>query len=384
MWRLPGMIGDHRDVVAIDVRGTGPLGAIDCPDLQDGTSSYEEWAAAVDACGAQLGDASDDYGPVDRALDVEAVARLWATTRSSTTASRPPMDVQAYAARFPERLAAVILDSGSAVNDLDGTWLGVGGPPGLLDVVAAECAQHAHCREATPDPRAEVAALVEALAAPDADVDQATVLSIIDGGESADLVPATVAYAAGDHQPLLALAALFPPGDPDESDPADPADLSIGDNFAGTCDDVALPYDVADPVEVRRRTVSDYLDQLPDDVFAPWTKEQWTAFYYAPYICVGWPIPGHHEAVLPAGMTFPEIPALILAGQLEPTASLSEKLLDVFPNGEFYVVPGAHHATLSIGMCAAQFEADWIDGAAPADGPCPGDDIRESYDRNLI
>ena len=114
----------------------------------------------------------------------------------------------------------------------------------------------------------------------------------------------------------------------------------VGDNFAGTCNDGALPYDVADPVEVRRRAVSDYLDQLPDDVFAPWTKEQWTAFYYAPYICVGWPVPDHHEAVLPAGMTFPEIPALILAGQLEPTVSLSKKLLDVFPNGEFYVVPG--------------------------------------------
>ena len=137
---------------------------------------------------------------------------------------------------------------------------------------------------------------------------------------------------------------------------------------ATTC---ALPYDVADPVDVRRRAVSDYLDQLPDDVFAPWTKEQWTASYYAPYICVGWPVPDHHEAVLPAGMTFPEIPALILAGQLEPTVSLSEKLLDVFPNGEFYVVPGAHHATLSSGACAAQFEADWIDGAEPDQGPCP-------------
>ena len=138
---------------------------------------------------------------------------------------------------------------------------------------------------------------------------------------------------------------------------------------ATTC---ALPYDV----DGSRRCapparVSDYLDQLPDDVFAPWTKEQWTASYYAPYICVGWPVPDHHEAVLPAGMTFPEIPALILAGQLEPTVSLSEKLLDVFPNGEFYVVPGAHHSTLSSGMCAAQFEADWIDGAAPDHGPCP-------------
>ena len=89
-------------------------------------------------------------------------------------------------------------------------------------------------------------------------------------------MPAAVAYAAGDHQPLLALAADYAPGAPGDGDPAD---FSSGDNFAGTCNDVALPYDVTDPADVRRRAVSDYLDQLPDDMFAPWSKQQWTAFY---------------------------------------------------------------------------------------------------------
>ena len=113
MWLLPGMIGDHRDVVAIDVRGTGPLGAIDCPDLQDGVASYEEWVAAVDVCGAQLGDAADDYGPVDRALDVEAVRQALGYDQIVYHGqSFASVDVQAYAARFPERLAAVVLDSG--------------------------------------------------------------------------------------------------------------------------------------------------------------------------------------------------------------------------------------------------------------------------------
>ena len=157
MWLLPGMIGAHRDVVAIDVRGTGPLGAIDCPDLQDGWASSEDWAAAVDACGVQLGDGADDYGPVDRALDVEAVREALGYDRIVYHGqSFASVDAQAYAGRFPERLAAVVLDSGMAVNDLDGTWIGVGVSDGLLDVVAAECADHAPCREATADPRAEV------------------------------------------------------------------------------------------------------------------------------------------------------------------------------------------------------------------------------------
>ncbi len=222
MWLLPGMIGDHRDVVAIDVRGTGPLSAIDCPDLQDGVASYDEWVAAVDACGAQLGDAADDYGPVDRALDVEAVRQALGYDQivyhGQSSAS---VDLQAYAARFPDRLAAVVLDSGSAVNDLDGTFGGVGVADGLLDVVAAECAEHARCRDATPDPRAAVSALVETLGAPGADVDAASIISLIDDADaSADLVPAAVAYAAGDHEPLLELVAANPPGSDDDDDPA--------------------------------------------------------------------------------------------------------------------------------------------------------------------
>ena len=340
MWLLPGMIGDHRDVVAINAHGTGPLGAIDCPDLQDGSASYEAWAAAVDACGAQLGDSADDYGPVDRALDVEAVREALGYDQIVYHGqSFASVDVQAYAARFPERLKAVVLDSGTAVNDLDGTLFGVGVAGGLLDVVAAECAQHARCRDTTTVPRAAVSTLVETLGAPGADVDAASIISLIDDADadpSADLVPAAVAYAAGDHEPLLKLVATNPPSNDGDGDPATSRVVTTSPGRATTG-----PFRTTSRIPSmcaagRSATTSTSSPR----VFAPWTKEQWTAFYYAPYVCVGWPVPGHHEAVLPAGMTFPEIPALILAGQLEPTVSLSEKLLDVFPNGECYVVPG--------------------------------------------
>ena len=109
------------------------------------------------------------------------------------------------------------------MNDLDGTLVGVGVAEGLLDVVAAECAEHARCRDATPDPRAAVSALVETLGAPGADVDAASIISLIDDADadaSADLVPAAVAYAAGDHEPLLELVAANPPSNDGDGDPA--------------------------------------------------------------------------------------------------------------------------------------------------------------------
>ena len=132
--------------------------------------------------------------------------------------------------------------------------------------------------------------------------------------------------------------------------------------------------------------VSDYLDQLPDDLFAPWTKQQWTAFYYSPYICVGWPVPDHHEPVLPAGMTFPEIPALILAGQLEPTVSLSKKLLDVFPNGEFYVVPGPTTPPCRSGCAPPSSRPTGSTAPNPTTARAPTADVRRVDDRtaNLL
>ena len=256
------MIGDHRDVVAIDVRGTGPLGAIDCPDLQDGEASYDEWVTAVDACGTQLGDAADDYGPVDRALDVEAVRQALGYDQivyhGQSSASA---DLQAYAARFP---------IGSP------PWSSIRARPSTISTARSASGWPTGCSTWSPPsapstpaagrrPRsagAAVSALVETLGAPGADVDAASIISLIDDADaSIDLVPAAVAYAAGDHKPLLELVAGNPPSNDDN---ADPADNSIGDNFAGTCDDVALPYDVTDPVDVRRRAVSDHLDQLPD------------------------------------------------------------------------------------------------------------------------
>ena len=44
---------DRRDLLTIDLRGTGRSGAIDCPDLQHGVGDQ---VAALRACGTQLGE----------------------------------------------------------------------------------------------------------------------------------------------------------------------------------------------------------------------------------------------------------------------------------------------------------------------------------------
>lgn len=50
---------EHRDLLLMDLRGTGRSEPVDCPDLQAYTGDYGE---DTGACGRLLGEEADDYG----------------------------------------------------------------------------------------------------------------------------------------------------------------------------------------------------------------------------------------------------------------------------------------------------------------------------------
>lgn len=388
MWKLPALIDDHHDVVVMDPRGTGASDAINCPDLQDGTNSRAELQTAVAACGAQLGAMSDRYGSANRAMDVDDVRQLMGyDTIIYHGQSYASTDVQAYAARFADHLAAVILDSGQPINDIPGSTFGVDVAQGLLDVASAGCKLDLTCTASTSDPRAAVEQLIAALGTTEVTgtpsdgsggltVGQASVAFILSNNDevlatvraASELVSAALAFADGDEQPLIDLAARYRAGD--GSVDTDATQFSSGANLAGVCNDTLYPYDPSDPVDVRRQKLDAAVAAMPDDTFTPWTKEQWNEFL--PFdICINWPAPHHHEDVMPFGSSFPGIPALVMSGELEPIDAVSERLLQVFPDGSYFTVPGVGHNTLSIGDCAAEFEAAFIETFTVPDGsPC--------------
>src|SRR3954447_11417556 len=67
---LFGPLLDKRDLLAVDLRGTGRSAAIDCDALQHGVGDLLD---AIRSCGAQLGSSWARYGSLDRAEDIEAV-----------------------------------------------------------------------------------------------------------------------------------------------------------------------------------------------------------------------------------------------------------------------------------------------------------------------
>jgi len=381
----------NHDVVAVASRGTGASGAIDCADLQSGFSSLRELQNDATACGRQLGDDADRYGGGDVAMDVDAVREaLGFETIDYYAFSYSTVDAQAYAARFPERLHAVVLDSGLPVSDggLAFFW-GLGVPETLVDVPARYCEEDLACSAGFPNPEADLRRLIEAvgrhpLEGQDADapgipadlvVDQtgvAYLLSSIPWDLSpADLLDAARTLEHGNSEPLMRLAQHSPPFIPDGD--GLPTDFSSGDSAARSCNDQDTVWDRSDPPSVREDALAAELDALPANAFAPFTKQTWNDYWWLD-MCLGWPAPDRFEPAVPEGAVFAGTPALILAGDLDTVVSTqtSRALLEGFPDAAFLLVRGAGHITIGSDTCAGEIVTTFFDTLDAGDTTCAG------------
>ena len=381
----------NHDIVAVATRGTGASGAIDCADFQSGFSSLRELRNDTAACGAQLGDDADRYGGGDVAMDVDAVREaLGFETIDYYGFSYATVDAQAYAARFPERLHAVVLDSGLPVSDegLAFFW-GLGVPETLVRVPALYCEQDLACSAAFPKAEADLRRLIEAigqhpLEGTDADaagipadlvVDQTAVAYLL-GSIPWDLSPTDLLEAASaledrNPAPLLRLAQRFPPFIPDGD--GLPTDFSSGDSAARSCNDQDAVWDRSDPPAARERALAAELDALPANAFAPFTKQTWNDYWWLD-MCLGWPAPDRFEPAVPEGAVFDGIPALILAGDLDTVVSTetSRALLEGFPDATFLLVRGAGHITIGSDTCAGEIVTTFFDTLDAGDTTCAG------------
>jgi pimeloyl-ACP methyl ester carboxylesterase len=381
---------DH-DIVDIATRGTGASGAIDCADFQSGFSSLRELRNDTSACGAQLGDHADRYGGGDVAMDVDAVREaLGSETIDYYGFSYSSVDAQAYAARFPERLHAVVLDSGLPVTDEGHAFFwGLGVPETLVRGPALYCEQDLACSAGFPNAEADLRRMIEdvgrhPLEGRDADaagipddlvVDQTSVAYLLGsipwGLSPNDLLEAASALEDRNPGPLLRLAQRFPPFIPDGD--GLPTDFSRGDSAARSCNDQDAVWDRSDPPAAREDALAAELDALPANAFAPFTKQTWNDYWWLD-MCLGWPAPDRFEPAVPGGAVFDGIPALILAGDLDTVVSTetSRALLEGFPDATFLLVRGAGHITIQSDTCAGETVTTFFDTLDTGDTTCAG------------
>jgi pimeloyl-ACP methyl ester carboxylesterase len=376
----------HRRLVLLDQRGTGASGALRCPPLQALGSLDVVNTRIVESCANALGPARQFYSTTDSVADIEALRQaLGAAKLQLMGVSYGTYVAAQYARQFPASTEGLILDSVVGPDGIDPYFLDTFGR--LPRVLAEQCASD-RCRAATDEPVADLGTLIRKLARaplrgriPDlhgaphetAIHDESELLLIIMSGDlnpflQAALPGAIAAAGAGDAAPLLRLRRLA-------QGPSVPvSELSATLNVATTCADVKLPYSLLTPYPDRWTLWRHGVDGVPDGAFAPFSRAAVVDTSLA-HDCLRWPLGDRPSA--PSTAPLPDVPALLLSGQLDTRTPLenSEELLAQLPHGQLLTVAGTGHDVLDsdITGCAARALKRFADGLQLGT-PCAGRD----------
>jgi pimeloyl-ACP methyl ester carboxylesterase len=344
------------DIVAVDQRGTGGSGAVDCTfdRLED-----------IAPCAAKLGDRRAFWSTPETAKDLENLRAALGVDKLTLYGVSYGAKVAAeYARRFPASTAAVVLDSPTPVDGLDGyDQLRTLGTPRVLKEVCASGA----CARTVSDPDAALEAAVERLQrAPvrgpfvsasgkvrTARVTEAALYSAISQSDlsptlRAGLPAAIASLADGDAAPLLHLSALQPSGDGGGAEDVNTARL-----LATSCIEGRLPWTPDSPVASRAAAVKSFLSTR-QDAFAPFSPGTVLSGSLVG-LCENWPSTPRPEAVAYAG---PDVPVLVLSGRADLRTPLEDarRTAAQYPNAKVLAVPGAGHSVLSTDLsgCAVK------------------------------
>jgi pimeloyl-ACP methyl ester carboxylesterase len=354
-----------RDVVLVDLRGTGASNPLAC-DVGDPVSMLANETMDVSPCLAKLkgnprfyttAPAVDDLDDVRAALGYERI-NLWGGSYGTRAAL-------VYARRHPERVRSVVLD-GAAPFEIRLPLHNAQGAQRAMDRLLADCAADPRCRAAYPRLRQELAALLAGLAERSATVAMrhprtgasldfrvtrdnfaSGLRGMLYSPSHASLIPYVVhAASQGDFSPF-AVSNL-------ETAAWSTETMSLGLTLSVLCaEDVSAFTDE----EADRQVRGTFLGRSEVDT---WRR-----------MCAQWP-----HAARPEGLerVHPlETPALILSGDLDPVTPprWGEAMKAHFPGARHIVVPGAGHNTSMTG-CVPDLIADFIaaGSAAGLDASC--------------
>jgi pimeloyl-ACP methyl ester carboxylesterase len=352
-----GMYGpllEHRNLLAVDLRGTGGSTPVDCPALQNfqGQASGAAFRSVVGACGASLdhrwrtpsGDwvhASDLFTSAAAAEDVAAVIHalgigpvdLYGDSYGSFFA-------QVFADRYPSLVRSVVLDSTYAALGLDPWYRStIASMPADFDEA---CQRSPACSDAAPGSSwTRIGALAARLR-------QSPIEGSVPGPNGArvpvsmgvvglvDLVndaaedpavyrgldaSARALLDAGDPDPLLRLYAQRLAVDEAYFD-ISARSYSGGLYFAVSCLDYPQLFAMSEPAAARLEQLAAAERALPPSTFAPFTTTEWlgqdenTEAYTA---CASWPAPVDPQPPTTGGPPLlpADLPVLILGGEFD-------------------------------------------------------------------
>jgi pimeloyl-ACP methyl ester carboxylesterase len=331
-----------RDVLLVDLRGTGESAPLDCPELT-GTQNVQGFLdnflsiEGVRSCHERLRKTRDltQYTTEIAVDDVDEVrAALGYDKLNLVGGSYGTRTALVYMRRHPSRVRTAVL-SGLVPNDDRSPLLFARSVQNALDGLIAECEGDAACRAAYPKLREEVAAILERTGKEparaeltDAETGKTFELRLGRNGVAQTLrymlydtstaaqLPLYVHLAAqGDFRPLAGIARDWGSGG-----------LADGFFLAITCsEDVAFIRESEIPAAVAGTFLGDFRIRRQQAACKAWTSAKLGPEFLAP--------------------TVSDVPTLLVSGERDPVtpASDGEKVLRHLRRGVHVVIPdGAH------------------------------------------
>jgi pimeloyl-ACP methyl ester carboxylesterase len=341
------LMPDH-DVLMMDNRGTGQSGAIDCHALQTG----EKWTVeSVAACGASLGERAPLYSTVYAADDLAAILDALGVGKIDLYGdSYGTYFEQVFAARHPDALRSIVLDGAYPLTGPDYAWYPTYAPA-MRDKFNLACARSPACSQLPGTSLDHIMPALDELrrspfSARAYDVDgrehrfaaNAPQLAIVMMGGAPSLTTvrevdaAARAFTHGDRVPLTRLMAETIAAVDSRDPTGDPTKWSAGLAAAVLCHDPPQIFDMRLPPAERLRDHDRALAERrrsAPETYSPFTIDEYRAMpldYSFIDECLGWPAapPSHPASQVGAGDDFPDVPALIVSGELDSITTMAD------------------------------------------------------------
>jgi pimeloyl-ACP methyl ester carboxylesterase len=390
----------RRDFLLMDNRGTGQSGAIDCHELQ----TAEKWTVELTAaCGKSLGNRAPLYSTAYAADDLAAILEALSIRRIDLYGdSYGTYFEQVFAVRHPTALRSIVLDGAYPLSGADYAWY-PSYAPAMRDKFDIACRRFESCARL---PGTSIEHILPALAelrshpftarAADSDGKEreftanASQLAIVMYGSAPafatvrEVDAAARAFADGDRAPLFRLMAETISGVDSRDPTADATQWSAGLAAAVMCQDPPQIFDMRLAPTLRTadrdRAVAERKRTLPN-TYAPFTIDEYRGMpldYSFIDQCVEWPVaPSSHPAshVVAADAHYPDIPALIISGELDNITTVADgaAVAGAFMHATQIRIANSFHVNAlprARSACGAEIVRRFIETLAPGDTTC--------------
>jgi pimeloyl-ACP methyl ester carboxylesterase len=391
-------LGNRRDMLFVDNRGTGKSQALNCPLLE---AEPNPRPPGVDVCGRQLGDkaylydsglAADDLAAVLDALNIPII-NLYGDSYGTWFS-------QTFAGRHPERLRSVILDSAYPVRGQSPWYPEIA--PTVHFAFDAACKRSPTCSSLPGSSMHRIELLLASLRANPFSgyahdgngvlrytrATAATLAYLMVSNATTSVVyreldPAARAYLDdGNPAPLLRLLAENFEADALGATPY--TEYSQELFVSVSCSDYPQIYDLTLGLPKRKlqrdQAIAIEQQQHPN-VYAPFTVEEFDGVPLDTSVldlCLNWPVP--LVAPIPPGQPVPphakftKAPVLVLSGDLDSlTPALQGKhAARLFENGQQIIFPNSFHVTADgdEDNCASVIAQKFVSDLDPGDTSC--------------